>query len=95
MPCLIELGSKSKEIHEKLGRKIGEICDFAIITTKERFEDIKKGATESGMSNDKIIFCENPDEIFTKITIFCANGDAVLLEGRVPKNLIEFLVDSF
>src|SRR3989344_1035822 len=91
MPCLIELGEKSAEIHQKIGRKIGKICDIAVITTKEMFEAVKKGAVESGMKEKNIVFCDNPEEILTRISIFCTNGDAVLLEGRVPEKLISNL----
>ena len=94
MPCLIELGTKSAEIHEKIGRKIGQVCDLAIITTKESFKEIKKGAAESGMKEKNIVFCDNPQEILTRISIFCAKGDAVLLEGRVPENLNNLLLDN-
>ena len=89
MPCLIELGKKSSEVHEKIGRKIGQICDLAIITSKDKFKEIKKGAIESGMKERSIIFCENPDEIYSIITLFSKEGDAVLLEGRVPNRLHE------
>lgn len=88
MPCLIELGEKSLEIHQKIGKKIGKICDLAIITTKEMFKEIKKGAIDSGMEEKNIIFCEKPEEILTRISIFCTTGDSVLLEGRVPEKLI-------
>ncbi len=90
MPCLIELGTKSSEIHQKIGKKIAEVCDLAIITTKDKFEDIKKGASEGA---GKIIFIENPQEIFSKITTFCKSRDTVLLEGRVPVKLIKLLTD--
>ena len=92
MPCLIELGGKSKEIHEKIGRNIAKICDLAIITTKERFKDIKKGAMEYGMKEKNIVFCENPNDIYTMITLFCKDGDSILLEGRVPGKLTNLLV---
>ena len=92
MPCLIELGDKSVEIHEKIGKKIGKICDLAIITTKEMLKEIKKGATASGMKEKNIIFCEKPEEISTRISIFCTKGDAVLLEGRVPEKVISKLL---
>jgi UDP-N-acetylmuramoyl-tripeptide--D-alanyl-D-alanine ligase len=92
MPCLIELGEKSKEAHQKIGEKIGKVCDLAIITTKERFEDIKKGAIYSGMKEKNIVFCENLDDIYSLITILCTAGDAVLLEGRVPAGLLKLLV---
>ena len=94
MPCLIELGEKSAEIHEKIGRKIGEVCDMAIITTKEKFGAIKEGALGAGMEEKNIVYCEKPEEISTRISIFCAKGDAVLLEGRVPRELNELLYAS-
>jgi UDP-N-acetylmuramoyl-tripeptide--D-alanyl-D-alanine ligase len=93
MPCLIELGKKSSEIHEKIGQKIGKICDLAIITTKEKFIDIKKGAVYAGMAKKNIVFCENPQNIYSMITLFCKKGDAVLLEGRVPQKLINLIAE--
>jgi len=92
MPCLIELGPASKEVHKRIGKKIGEICDLAIITTKERFKEIKEGASEKGMPRENILFLENPKEIFEKIKSFCQPGDIILLESRVPTQLISTLI---
>lgn len=91
MPCLIELGPKSSEIHQKIGKKIAEICDLAIITSKDKFEDLKKGAVEAGMKQKNILSCDNSEEIFTIISLFCKAGDAVLLEGRIPGKIIKLL----
>jgi len=93
MPCLIELGPNSAEIHQKIGKKIAEICNLAVITTKDKFEDLKKGAMDEGMSHSNILFCENPDEISTIVSLFCKSGDAILLEGRVPGRVIKLLTD--
>jgi UDP-N-acetylmuramoyl-tripeptide--D-alanyl-D-alanine ligase len=87
MPCLIELGGKSSETHYNLGKKIGEICDLAIITSKDKFKEIKKGAMEKGMKEKNILLCDNSNEIYSAITLFCKAGDTVLLEGRVPNKL--------
>jgi UDP-N-acetylmuramoyl-tripeptide--D-alanyl-D-alanine ligase len=87
MPCLIELGKASKEVHERIGKKIAEVCDTAIITTKDRFLEIKKAA------GDKAVFIENPKEIFEKLERVCAEGDTVLLESRVSKKLISLLAN--
>jgi len=92
MPCLIELGEKSEEIHRKLGEKIGKTCDIAIITTKDRFEDIKMGAMKVGMKGKSIVLYENSKDIYSMIMLFCKEGDTVLLEGRVPGNLIKLLM---
>jgi len=93
MPCLIELGKKSSEIHEKIGRKIGEVCDLAIVTSKDRFEELKQGAVEAGMDGKNILLCDNSQDIYSIITLFCKSGDAVLLEGRIPAELINLLTE--
>ncbi len=93
MPCLIELGEKSAEIHKKIGKKIAQVCDLAIITTKDKFEEIKSGFLSSD-KKPQIIFSDNPKEIFDYITTFCKEGDTVLLEGRVPGELIRLLIDE-
>jgi UDP-N-acetylmuramoyl-tripeptide--D-alanyl-D-alanine ligase len=86
MPCIIELGKASKEVHLRIGKKIGEICDLAIIVTKDRFREIREEADK------KAVFLENPKKIFVKIKEFCLAGDTVLLEGRVPQKLIRLLL---
>lgn len=91
MPCLIELGKSSKDVHEKIGAKIGEVCDLAIITTKDRFKELLQGAQKAGLGQDKIFLIEKPKEIFEKISQFTKNGDVVLLESRVPQILIKLL----
>ncbi len=84
MPCLIELGPTAKEIHQKIGRKIGEICDLSVITTKDWFEEIKTAALNAGMKPENIIFSENRKKIIEKIKPFYQAESVVLLEGRGP-----------
>ncbi|MCX6720235.1 MAG: UDP-N-acetylmuramoyl-tripeptide--D-alanyl-D-alanine ligase [Candidatus Staskawiczbacteria bacterium] len=91
MPCLIELGEKSSQIHEKIGEKIGEICDLAIITNKDKFAEIERGFNKTKRETGKCILIENSQDIYSLVTIFCKSGDAVLLEGRVPAELINLL----
>jgi len=102
-PCLIELGSSAIEAHHKIGEKIGEVCDLAIVTTKEMFKEIREGATEKGMDPQKIIFMEDPMEMFQKIkkeiseellVEYLRNEMVVLLESRVPKDLVNLLVEK-
>ncbi len=91
MPCLIELGEKSNQIHEELGKKIAEVCDLAIITTKDKFNELSAGFISQGMPARKIVLCDKPKDIFAMITTMCKEGDAVLLEGGRPKELIKLL----
>jgi UDP-N-acetylmuramoyl-tripeptide--D-alanyl-D-alanine ligase len=94
MPCLIELGKASKEIHQRIGQKIGQVCNLAIITTKERFKEIKDGSASSPQEGTEVLFIKNPKEILEKIKRFCQPGDMVLLESRVPPTLIPHLTYS-
>lgn len=81
MPSLIELGAASSEIHKNIGQAINQVCDLAIITTKEHFADI---ADNKG----KVFLIENAVDIAHKIKQFASEGDVVLLEGRVPAKLV-------
>ncbi len=106
MPCLIELGNASKDVHKRLGRKIGEVCapvkepngsnwtpsGLAIITTKDKFKELKEGFIEGGGKEESILFYDNPEKIFEKIKTFCKEDDVVFLESRVPAELIIELV---
>ena len=91
MPCLIELGSSSKNIHKRIGEKIAEICSLAVITTKDNFKEIKEGAIGKGMKPENIIFSENPKKINEAIKEFNGENDILLLEGRISKEIIDSL----
>lgn len=80
MPCLIELGRAASEVHKRIGKKIAEVCDLGIITTADYFQELK---------NNKTVLIENPEKIAEKIRSFSA--EVILLEGRVPKKLLELL----
>lgn len=92
MPCLIELGNKSREVHKQIGKHIAEVCDLAIITTRDKYREIKNEAVINGMPHDKIKLSLNSKEIFHLVTTFCKDGDVILLEGRVPNELIKLLI---
>jgi len=94
MPCLIELGRASAQVHKRIGNKIGQVCDLAIITTRERFKNIKEGAIEQGMNKENILFIENPKKILEKIQNFYSPNDVILLESRVPKKLVDELISK-
>jgi UDP-N-acetylmuramoyl-tripeptide--D-alanyl-D-alanine ligase len=92
MPCLIELGSSAAEIHRKIGEKIAQVCDLAVITTKEMFEEIKKASVDRGMKPESIVFLEKPQEILEKVNDFKNENDIILLEGRMSKEILKFLI---
>ena len=94
MPCLIELGRASEEVHKRIGEKAGEVCDLVIVTKKRCFSYIKKGALQRGMDEDNVLFIEEPKEILKKIESVANPGDVILLEGRISKDIINLLVSK-
>jgi UDP-N-acetylmuramyl pentapeptide synthase len=96
MPCLIELGGASKDVHRKIGEKIAEVCDLAVITTKDRVSEIKEGGSRvpvsgQGEKQPEIVFMENSEAILEKVKEFADPEDVVLLESRVPAKVISGL----
>ncbi|MDD4624969.1 MAG: hypothetical protein PHC82_01395, partial [Candidatus Pacebacteria bacterium] len=91
MPSLIELGSAVKQVHKDIGKKIGEVCDLAIITSRDGLREIKAGALKKGLNPDKIIYSEDPQKIVEIIKKETQRGDTVLLEGRVPEGVLKIL----
>lgn len=92
MPCLIELDTASRSVHERIGEKIAEICELAIITTKDCFKEIRKGATENKMDQDNMVFEEYPEKILERVRGFNDENDIILLEGRIAKEITDTLL---
>jgi UDP-N-acetylmuramyl pentapeptide synthase len=94
MPSLIELGKSSKEMHYKIGKKIGETCGLAVIYSRDYFKEIKKGALESGMKKDQMVCLKNNKKITRLLSDYLVAGDVLLLEGRLPAALIDLLKEE-
>ncbi|MFH1657249.1 MAG: UDP-N-acetylmuramoyl-tripeptide--D-alanyl-D-alanine ligase [bacterium] len=94
MPCLIELGKTAPAVHQQIGAKIAKVCNLAIITTKECYYDIKRAAMKNGMKEESILFLEESPEILRKIKKFVRPGDVVLLESRVPTEVVKSLTED-
>lgn len=85
MPCLIELGRAAPAVHQKIGRKIKNVCDFAIIITPDYFSDIKKEAV------GKAVLMENSNKIREFLEKKLGANTVILLEGRIPQNIIDIV----
>ncbi len=78
LPCLIETGEKSKELHQKISQEINNICYKAYIFGKKCFiKDSKK-------------FIYNPDlKEIKSLKDSLGKEDAILLEGKLDKKIID------
>jgi UDP-N-acetylmuramoyl-tripeptide--D-alanyl-D-alanine ligase len=88
MPCIIELGREAKQTHYEIGRKAATACTSLIVTSRDHFDDFKRGALEGGMAEEAVLCIENPDICFDEIRKRSENG-LVLFEGRSNPRLID------
>ncbi len=88
MPCLIELGKEAGNVHNRIGEKIARICDLAIITTADFYQELKNGAMGTGMKEDSVCLLRDVDSIISKIISVCGTNDVVLLEGRLQPGIL-------
>lgn len=94
MPCLIELGREAKRIHQEIGKKIGKVCDLAIILTKDYFKEIKSEAIKSGMKEEEILLLKDANEILKNLKRILGPENLILIEGRIPPELLNNLIKS-
>jgi UDP-N-acetylmuramoyl-tripeptide--D-alanyl-D-alanine ligase len=87
-PGIIELGSTSERIHEELGERIGEICEYVVLTNDNFLKPIKDGLLRSEFKMENLLV-PNRLELTATVKEILEKTDVVLFEGRMPKGLIE------
>ncbi len=88
---IIELGRASQEIHRKIGAKIAERVDLAILTNPVFANHIKEGALANNMSGDNIIIETSKNSIYDIINNNAGIEDVVLFCGRDGEKVLEKL----
>ncbi len=77
-----ELGSESKELHEKIGNEISFFADELIIITPDFAEDIKQGVIEKYHTTVQDIF--ETEKLVEFIESLKHEEAVVLIENRIP-----------
>ncbi len=78
-PGIIELGNKSKELHQKLFSKIDKVCNIAYIMDQE---SIKSKVYKLNENNCKFTFEENFDKVVNMLKNDLNKNTVVLFESR-------------
>ncbi len=85
MPCLIELGKAAEGVHHRIGKRIREVCDLAVITTSDYFYAIE---SEAG---DKSVLIGSSAKAIEFLKDKLNSDTAVLLEGRLAQEIVDFV----
>ncbi len=93
MPCLIELGKAAEEVHRRIGRRLNEVCNLAIITTPDYFHIIQQetGRVVSSPNHDKAVLAVKPEKVIELLGGKLNSDTVVLLEGRLADSIVDFL----
>jgi UDP-N-acetylmuramoyl-tripeptide--D-alanyl-D-alanine ligase len=84
---IIELGATSNEVHERIGKELKEI-DHVILTQSDFEESLKKGL---GKRKTILSVISDSSTIIERLSKYIDEGYAILLEGRLPSDVIEFV----
>lgn len=90
MPCLIELGKNAVSEHEKLGKQIANSVTNCFVTTTDYFADIQRGAGGSST----IVFATDPVKIIDILKTTVKTNAVILLEGKVPETVKNYLLQK-
>jgi len=81
---MLELGNKSRELHEQLGREIALIVDELVIIKPDFIDDLQKGM---GKSHIKIITAYTASELLTYVQSLKETDSIILVESRIPHSV--------
>lgn len=91
MMPMIELGRAGKDAHRRVGERIGEVCDIAIITQKNYFSTLQSAALQKGMRKEQIIYLAEPQAILHALQPYLNENSVILLENRIPQKVVSEL----
>ena len=89
---LIELGEVASKVHRDIGVKIGELCDYCFVVSKDYYSLLYQEATKNGMKKDTMFCIEDPRQAFEKIEQITNKRDIILVENRISQELFDMLV---
>ena len=87
-PGLVELGEKSAEIHEKIGRLYAESdIDLVLLIKSPNSGYITKGLKEKGFENYKVY--ESSQVAHADLSNVVKSGDTIIFQNDLPDNYSE------
>lgn len=78
---MLELGSFSKELHEKVGNEVTKNNIDILVTIGNEAKNIALGAEKTGMKKQEIHIFNSKEEAIPRIKEIVKNGDAVLIKA--------------
>ncbi len=88
---LIELGDAAERVHKRIASEVASICDYFILTSTDYFKVMYKEAIDVGMDKGSIFAIPDAHKALRKAQELTDKGDIILIENRVPQNIVNGL----
>lgn len=85
-PGLVEMGTKSRDVHRLIGKKLNDVADLVILIKNSVTPDIAEGLINSGFNNENIIWFDSMTDAQNNLGKFLKSGDVVLFQNDWPDN---------
>jgi UDP-N-acetylmuramoyl-tripeptide--D-alanyl-D-alanine ligase len=77
---MLELGTSAREMHREIGMAAAESVDW-LYALGEFAGEMQRGATEAGMSQDRVVVSNSHTELAGHLTGMLQPGDRILIKG--------------
>lgn len=85
-PGLVEIGNKSREVHERIGKRLNDVVDLVILIKNSVTPNIEEGLIKSGFNKENIVWFDSMMEAQNNLGSIVKSGDVVLFQNDWPDN---------
>ncbi len=87
-PGLVEMGDKSKEVHQRIGERLNDVVDLVILIKNSVTPSIEEGLVKAGFNKKNIIWFDSMMEAQNNLGSIVKSGDVVLFQNDWPDNYV-------
>ena len=87
-PGLVEMGDKSREVHQRIGKRLNDVVDLVILIKNSVTPDIEEGLIKAGFDKNNILMCDSMMEAQNNLNNIIKSGDVVLFQNDWPDNYV-------
>ena len=85
-PGLVEIGSKSRDVHQRIGKRLNDVVDLVILVKNSVTSYIEEGLINAGFNKNNIIWFDSMMEAQNNLGSILRSGDVVLFQNDWPDN---------
>ena len=87
-PGLVEIGNKSRDVHQRIGKRLNDVVDLVILVKNSVTPDIEEGLINAGFNKNNIIWFDSMMEAQNNLGSILRSGDVVLFQNDWPDNYV-------